>query len=130
MKQTISLRILITLSLVALVIGLVSAGWQFRTSEPETAISDDQPVATVGNRSITLREVKQAVALPLYVVDQQRSQLLQQAAQYLIDGELLAAEASRKGISMAQLVEEASQSESIARLANLPAPVKRLNPGR
>ena len=130
MKQTISLRILITLSLVALVIGLVSAGWQFRTSEPETAISDDQPVATVGNRSITLREVKQAVALPLYVVDQQRSQLLQQAAQYLIDGELLAAEASRKGISVAQLVEEASQSESIARLANLPAPVKRLNPGR
>jgi len=79
---------------------------------------------------MTLREVKQAVALPLYVVEQQRNQLLQQATQYLIDGELLAAEASRKGISVAQLLEEASQSESIARLANLPAPVKRLNPGR
>ena len=130
MKQTISLRILIALSFFALVVGLVSAGWQFRTSGPKIAISDDQPVATVGNRSITLREVKQAAALPLYVVDQQRDQLLQQATQYLIDGELLAAEASRKGISVTQLLEEASQSESIARLANLPAPVKRLNPGR
>lgn len=130
MKQTISVRILIALSFFALVIGLVSAGWQFRTSAPETAISDDQPVATVGNSSITLREVKQAAALPLYVVDQQRNQLLQQATQYLIEGELLAAEASRKGISVTQLLEEASQSESIARLANLPAPVKRLNPGR
>src|SRR5262245_30069004 len=129
MKQTISLRILITLSLVALVLGLISAGW-LRTSGSETAISDDQTVATVGNRSITLREVKQALALPRYLVDQQRNQLLQQATQYLIDGELLAAEASRKGISVAQLLEEASQSESIARLANLPAPVKRLNPGR
>src|SRR5262245_16793044 len=130
MKQMISVRILLAIFLVALVISLTTVGWQFRTSEPETAISDDQPVATVGNRSITLREVKQAVALPLYVVEQQRNQLLQQATQYLIDGELLAAEASRKGISVAQLLEEASQSESIARLANLPAPVKRLSPGR
>jgi protein-disulfide isomerase len=121
-------RILIAFFLFALLIGVVSTGLQFKTSGPETAKSDDQVVATVGNHSITLREVMQAVALPLYVVDQQRNQLLQQATQNLVDEELLAAEASRKDISVGQLLHEASQSESIARLANLPAPVKRLSP--
>jgi protein-disulfide isomerase len=48
--------------------------------------------------------------------------------QNLIDEELLTAEASRKGISLTQLLDEASQSETIARLADLPAPVKRLSP--
>jgi len=41
----------------------------------------------------------------------------------------MAAEASRKGVSVSQLLAEASQSESVARIANLPAPVKRLSPG-
>jgi protein-disulfide isomerase len=39
------------------------------------------------------------------------------------------AEVSRKGGPVSQLLAEASQSESVARLANLPAPVKRLSPG-
>ena len=126
MKQTISLRILIAFSLVALVLGLISAGWQFRTSGSETVITDDPVVATVGNRSITLREVEKTAALPLYQLETQRHQLLQQAIQKLIDEHLLEAEASRKGLSLPQLLEEASQSEDIARLANLPAPVKHL----
>jgi len=128
--KKIPVGILLSLLLVALVVGLVSTGWQFRTSGPETASSDDPVVATVGNRSITLRKVKQTVAIPLYLADQQRNQLLQQATQNLIDDELLGAEASRKGISVGQLLDEASQSEAIARLANLPAPVKRLGPGQ
>ncbi len=119
-------RILIALSFLALLVGLISVNPPFRTSG--TAKSDDPVVATVGNRSITLREVEQAVALPLYLVDQQRNQLLQHATQNLINEELLAAEASKKGISVPQLLDEASQSEPIARLANLPAPVKRLSP--
>ncbi len=41
----------------------------------------------------------------------------------------MAAEASRKGVSVSQLLAEASQSESVARIANLSAPVKRLSPG-
>ena len=130
MIKKIPVGILLSLLLVALVVGLVSTGWQFRTSGPETASSDDPVVATVGNRSITLREVKQTVAIPLYLADQQRNQLLQQATQNLIDDELLGAEASRKGISVGQLLDEASQSEAIARLADLPAPVKRLGPGQ
>ena len=119
-------RILIALSFLALLVGLISVNPPFKTSG--TARSDDPVVATVGNRSITLREVEQAVALPLYLADQQRNQLLQHATQNLINEELLAAEASKKGISVPQLLDEASQSESIARLANLPAPVKRLSP--
>jgi protein-disulfide isomerase len=119
-------RMLIALSFLALFVGLISVNPPFKTFG--TAKSDDPVVATVGNRSITLREVEQAVALPLYLADQQRNQLLQQATQNLINEELLAAEASKKGISVPQLLDEASQSESIARLANLPVPVKRLSP--
>jgi protein-disulfide isomerase len=120
-------RILIALCLLTLFAGVVTARWQVQTSGPEPA-SGNQVVATVGNRSITLREVEQTAALSLYQVDLQRNQLLQQAAQNLINEELLAAEASRKGLSLSQLLDEASQSETIARLADLPAPVKRLTP--
>jgi protein-disulfide isomerase len=77
-----------------------------------------------------LREVEQTVALPLYQADQQRRQLLHHALQQLIDEELLKTEASRKGVSVSQLVADASQSETIARLANLPGPVKQLSPGK
>jgi protein-disulfide isomerase len=81
----------------------------------------------VDTRSITLQEVEQTAALPLYQVDAQRSQLLHQALQQKIEEILLAAEASRKGVSVPQLLAKASQSESVARLANIPGPVKRLN---
>jgi len=83
----------------------------------------------VGTRSITLREVERASALPFYQTDQQRSQLLHQALQRKIEETLLVAEASRKGVPVSQLLAEASPSESVARLATLPAPVKRLSPG-
>jgi protein-disulfide isomerase len=120
-----SLRILLALFLVTLIVGLTTVGWLFRASKPGAALSDDSIVATVGSRSITLQEVEKTVALPLYLLESQRHQLLRQAIQKLIDEELLEAEASRKGLTLAQLLGEASQSESITRLANLPGPVKR-----
>jgi protein-disulfide isomerase len=120
-------RILIALCFLALFAGVVTARWRFQTSGPEQ-VSGKLVVATVGNRSITLREVEQTAALSLYQVDLQRNRLLQQATQNLINEELLATEASRKGLSLSQLLDEASQSETIARLADLPAPVKRLTP--
>jgi protein-disulfide isomerase len=125
-KHSISVRIVLLLFLTALLLGLATAGWHFRTSEHETGVSNDPALATIGNQPITLREVEQTVALPLYLLERQRHQLLQQTLQRLIDERLLHAEASRKGLSMQQLLDEASQSESIARLANLPMPVKRL----
>ena len=118
MKQTISVRIFLALSLIVVIAGLIGVGWQFWGPRPET-VDSDPVVAMVGNRSITLREVEHALALPLYLLETQRNQLLQQAIQKLIDERLLEAEASRKGVSLSQLLEEASQSESIARLANL-----------
>jgi protein-disulfide isomerase len=122
-------RILIALGLFVLFASLYSIRWPFPAYEPEPATSGDPVVATVGTRSITLREVEQTVALPLYQADQQRSNLLHQALQWKIEETLLAAEASRKGVSVSQLLGEATQSETVARLANLPAPVKQLSPG-
>ena len=127
MNKNIPLRFFLVILLSALVIGLVTIGWQFRTSTHESASPDDRILATIENRPITLREVERTVALPLYLLEQQRHQLLQQAVQKLIDERLLEGEASRQGISLSQLLDEASQSEPIARLANLPAPVKRLS---
>jgi protein-disulfide isomerase len=126
---TILVRIILGLVLMALVGGLTIAGQSFKASEPGPAGSKDAVVATIGGQSVTLREVETAIALPLYLLEGQRQQLLQQALQSLIDERLLEAEASRKGVTITQLLEEASQSESIARLANLPAPVKHLSPG-
>jgi len=122
-------RILIALGLLVLSAGLSSIRWPFQAYEPEPTKSGNPVVATVGTSSITLREVEQAAALPLYQADQQRSQLLHQTLQRKIEETLMAAEASRKGVSVSQLLAEASQSESVARIANLPAPVKRLSPG-
>ncbi len=121
-------RIFTAFGFLIVVAGLFSIPLNFRSSGPEQATAGNPVVATVGGRSITLREVEQAVALSLYQADQRRSQLLQQAIQHMIDEQLLAGEASRKGLSVSQLLDEASQSESIARFANLPAPVKRLGP--
>ncbi|HEV8326294.1 MAG TPA: thioredoxin domain-containing protein [Nitrospiraceae bacterium] len=121
-------RILIALGLFVLFAGLYSIHWPFQAYEQKPTTSGSQVVATVGTVSITLREVEQVVALPLYQADQQRSQLLHQALQRKIEETLLTAEASRKGVSVSQLLAEASQSESVARLANLPGPVKQLSP--
>lgn len=81
-------------------------------------------VATVGSRSISLTEVEQAIPLPLYQADEQRSRLLHQAVHHLIDEELLATEAARVGTSVPELLEKAGQSESVAKLAGLPGPVR------
>lgn len=123
-------RLTTVLCLVVLIAILSVSNWRVGTFSTDTARTTDPIVATVDSHSITLRAVEQAVALPLYGADQQRHQLLLQGIQRLIDEELLAAEASRKEISVSQLLDEASQSESVARLANLPAPVKRLRAGQ
>jgi len=86
-------------------------------------------LAQVGNRALTLRDAEQTAALPLYQLDQQRTRLLQQTVQHLIDEELLRVEADKQGTTVPQLLNTASQSPSVARLASLPAPVKRIQPG-
>lgn len=70
-----------------------------KTTSPTKLInsSDSRVIATVGNHAITLHEAEQLVALPLYQLDQQRSQLLLYAVQQLIDAELLRAETARTG---------------------------------
>ena len=123
-------RILTAIGLLILLAMFFGTRWQFPQHQPELAESGNRTVASIGTRSITLHEVEQTVAIPLYQADQQRNQLLHQALQQLIDEELLKTEASRKGVTVSQLLAEASQSESIARLANLPAPVKHLSPGK
>jgi protein-disulfide isomerase len=127
--MTIS-KILLSLGCLILLVVLLSTPWHSPLQEPHSNDPRNRVVATVGPRSITLGEAEQAVALPLYQVDQQRTNLLQQALQHLIDEQLLATEAARKGVTVPQLLEEASQSEAIARLANLPAPVRRLHRGK
>ncbi len=123
-------RILIALGFLILLAVILSTRWQFSRHEQDPDDSGNRAVASIGTRSITLREIEQTVALPLYQADQQRSQLLHQALQQLIDEELLKTEASRKGVTVSQLLADASQSGSVARLANLPGPVKQLSPGK
>ena len=98
-----------------------------RTSGRETGSSPQPVLARIGDAPIALGEVEETVALPLYLLETQRHQILQQALQNLIDERLLQAEASRKGLTLPEVLDEASQSESIARLANLPVRVKRFN---
>jgi protein-disulfide isomerase len=124
---TIFVRIFLGLILIALAVGLTIARQPFKSQQPESGTSKDVVIATVGGRSITLREVENTVALPLYLLDGQRQQLLQQGMQQLIDERLLEGEAAKRGVSLPQLLKEASESESIARLADLPAPVKRVS---
>jgi protein-disulfide isomerase len=127
--MTIS-QILLSLGCLILLVVILSTPWHSSLQEPHLNDPRSRVVATVGAHSITLAEAEQAVALPLYQVEQQRTNLLQQALQYLIDEQLLATEAARKGVTVPQLLEEASQSEAIARLANLPAPVTRMYRGK
>src|SRR5262245_29731297 len=126
LKQTISVRTALALCLVVLVVGVISSGGHFRRVSPETSPVTDPVVATFGNRSLTLGEVEQTLALPLYALDTQRHQMLQQAIQRLIDEQLLEEEAANKEVTPLRLLEDASESDTIARIANLPAPVKRL----
>ncbi|HEY5627076.1 MAG TPA: thioredoxin domain-containing protein [Nitrospira sp.] len=118
---------LASVSLVAA--SLVTATLLASQSQPPSEHVSNVPspvLATVGNRTITLRDVEQAAALPLYQVEQQRDELLQRMLQRTIDNVLLEGEASRKGLTVSQLLTESSQSESITKMADMPAPVRRL----
>jgi protein-disulfide isomerase len=126
LKQTISVRTALALCLTVLAAGVFSSGGHFRAKGPEGAPGSNSIVATFGNRSLTLGEVEKTLALPLYALDTQRHQMLQQATQRLIDERLLEEEAASKGVPLSRLLEDASESETIAKIANLPAPVKRL----
>lgn len=121
--------ILIVLGWLIVTAAILNDPLKSRSPAPHSVDSGNSIVATVGERSITQQEVVQASALSLYQVDQQRYQLLQRSLRRMVDDELLTAEASRRGVTVSQLLAEASQSESIARLADLPAPVKRLKAG-
>jgi len=122
-------RALIALGFLILLGVILTTREQLPRHDQDPAKSGDRVVARIGSRSITMGQVEQSVALSLYQADQQRSKLLYQGLQQLIDEELLETEASRKGVTVSQLVAGASQSESIARLANIPAPVKRIERG-
>ena len=93
---------------------------QFSVSETKSQI-----VATVGTRSITLVQVEQAVALPLYQIEERRTKLLNDSIQHFIEEELLAAEATKVGLTVPELIERASESEAVAKLAGLKSPVRR-----
>ncbi len=123
-------RALIALGFLILLGVILTTRGQLPRNEQDPVKSGDRVVARMGTRLITLGQVEQSVALSLYQADQQRSLLLHQGLQRLIDEELLETEASRKGVTVSQLVADASQSESIARFANIPAPVKRIERGR
>ncbi len=114
--------VLSALGLLLFMIALFSPIFSFR--QPSSSGINTQVVATVGSRSITLAEVEQAVALQLYGNEEQRAKLLNESIQRLIEEELLTSEAARLGIPVPVLLERASQSEAVARLANLPAPVR------
>jgi len=96
--------------------------------QPSVSGITSQVVATVGTRAITLTEVEQSVAFPLYELEEQRTKLLKESIQRLIDEELLTAEAARLGITVPTLIEKASESEAVAKLAGLPGPVRRTTP--
>ena len=127
MTSKLPVRALIALSFLILAVAILITRWQSPQHEQDPAKSKSGVVASIGTRSITLHELEQSVALSLYQADQQRSQLLHQALQQLIDEELLKAEAFRKGVTVSQLLADASESEAIARLADLPGPVKQFS---
>ena len=125
-KPTIFVPILLAAGLTAVLIAVVLDRERFKPLPAESRL-DDRVVASVGSRSIRLRQVESAVSLPLYLLETQRRQLLLQAIQRRIDEELIETEASRKGLTVHELLDQASQSESIARMANIPGPVRRID---
>ena len=129
-KPTIFVPLLVALGLTAVLIAVALDRERFKPLPAESRL-DDRVVATVDGRAITLRKVENAVSLPIYLLETQRHQLLLQAIQQQIDDELLRWEAFQKGLTVQELIDHASQSQTIARIADLPAPVKRLNaPGQ
>jgi protein-disulfide isomerase len=129
MASMMTSRILLALGCLIAIAAIAGGPLQLTAPTVRPNGSSDAIAATVGTRSITLQEVEQAAALAFYQVDQQRHQLLQHTIQRMIDEELLAAEAKRKNRTVSQLLAEASQIDSIAKLANLPAPVRRVPAG-
>jgi protein-disulfide isomerase len=124
-KPTVVVPLLLALGLTAVLIAVVLDRERFKPLPAENRL-DDRVVASVGSRSITLREIESAASLPLYLLETQRRQLLLQAIQRRIDEELIETEASLKGLTVQDLLDQASQSESIARMANAPGPVRRI----
>jgi protein-disulfide isomerase len=96
------------------------------TAKQQSSTSDThtQVVATVGMRPITLAEVEQAAALSLYQLEEQRTKLLRESTQLLIEEELLTAEAARVGVTIPDLIERAGESEAVAKLAGFPGPIR------
>ena len=129
MKPISTSRLLIVLSCLVVIAAIFVGLLKSRHPVPQSVDDGNLIVAIVGERSITQREVAQASALSLYQMDQQRHHVMQRTLQQLIDDTLLEAEAERKHMTVSQLLAEASQSESISRLADLPAPVKHLKAG-
>ena len=65
---------LIAFGFLILLAVIVNPRWQFPRHEQGLAKFGNEVVATIGTRSITLREIEQTAALSLYQADQQRSQ--------------------------------------------------------
>jgi protein-disulfide isomerase len=107
---------------------LLFIGMTFRHAtpqqQPSAATMHTRVVATVGARSIALAEVEQTVALSLYQLEEQRTKLLRESTQRLIEEELLAAEAARVGLTVPDLIARASESETVAKLPGSPGPVR------
>lgn len=123
-KPTIFVPFLVAVVAIILLTALALGVAQFKSSFVR---SGEHVVATVDGNSITLEQVENAVPLPLYLLETQRHQLLLQAIQQRIDEELLRSKASQKGLTVQELIDQASQLESIARMADFPAPVKPAN---
>jgi protein-disulfide isomerase len=104
----------------------ISMGLRNPVSSPGSEDQKDRIVATVGSHDINLREVEQRASISLYEADQQRDAILRSTLQRMIDEELLESEAAQKGMTVEQLLSHAYESPDIARLANVPAPVRRL----
>lgn len=121
-RPTFIVTLLLALGLVAVLIAVAVDRGRFKL-QAARGPADDSVVATVAGRSIGMRQIESAVSLPLYVLETQRRQLLLQAIQNQIDQQLLEAEASHKGLTVHQLIDQASRSESISRMADLPGPV-------
>ncbi|MEK9142263.1 MAG: SurA N-terminal domain-containing protein, partial [Nitrospirota bacterium] len=83
----------------------IASASRHTTAKQQSSVSDmqTQVVATVGRRPITLAEVEQTVALSLYQLEEQRTKLLRESTQHLIEEELLAAEAARVGVTVSDL---------------------------
>ena len=66
--------------------------------------SGGTPVATVGDDVITLEELEEPLAAQLAELEQKRHQLLSERLEHLIGERLLAQEATRRGISVEELL--------------------------